>query len=129
MPVSVTSKETTCGACLNVGWSAFQPLAAGDTASFTPPSAVNLKALDSRFFKTCCRRFESVMMLRPARLAEISTSNCSLRFSASCRNGRAIISSKLLKYTSSASTETVPDSIFDRSRISLMRFNRSVPAP
>ena len=30
---------------------------------------------------------------------------------------------------SSASTVTVPDSILDRSRMSLIRFNRSVPAP
>jgi hypothetical protein len=28
-----------------------------------------------------------------------------------------------------ASTVTVPDSIFDRSRMSLIRFSRSVPAP
>src|SRR5204862_2352229 len=30
---------------------------------------------------------------------------------------------------SSTSTDTVPDSIFDRSRMSVIRFNRSVPAP
>ena len=53
----------------------------------------------------------------------------SRRFSASCRNGRATISSRLLKNTSSASTETVPDSIFERSRMSLIRFSKSVPAP
>ena len=35
------------------------------TLSRTPPCAVNLKAFDSRFFSTCCRRLESVMMLRP----------------------------------------------------------------
>ena len=57
------------------------------------------------------------------------TSNASLRFSASWRNGRATMSSRLAKKTSSASTETVPDSIFDRSRMSLIRFSRSVPAP
>src|SRR5208337_3699378 len=34
-----------------------------------------------------------------------------------------------LRLISSASTETVPDSIFDRSRMSLMRLRRSVPAP
>ena len=32
--------------------------------SRTPPCSVNLKALDSRFFSTCCRRLESVTMLR-----------------------------------------------------------------
>ena len=50
-------------------------------------------------------------------------------FSASCRNGRSTVSSRLLKNTSSASTETVPDSIFDRSRMSVIRFSKSVPAP
>ena len=30
-----------------------------------PPCAVNLKALESRFLRTCCRRLESVVMLRP----------------------------------------------------------------
>ena len=38
-------------------------------------------------------------------------------------------SSRLVKKISSASTVTVPDSIFDRSRMSLIRFSRSVPAP
>ena len=37
--------------------------------------------------------------------------------------------SRLAKKTSSASTDTVPDSILDRSRMSLIRFSRSVPAP
>ena len=34
----------------------------------------------------------------------------------------------MLKETSAGSTVTVPDSIFDRSRMSLIRFSRSVPA-
>ena len=67
-------------------------------------------------------------MLRP-RLGSIWMSNDSCRVSASWRNGRATISSRLEKKISSASTVTVPDSIFDRSRISLIRLSRSVPAP
>ena len=51
------------------------------------------------------------------------------RFSASWRNGRATMSSRLAKNISSASTVTVPDSILERSRMSLMRLSRSVPAP
>ena len=39
------------------------------------------------------------------------------------------MSSRLEKKISSASTVTVPDSIFDRSRMSLIRLSRSVPAP
>ena len=63
------------------------------TLSRTPPCAVNLKALDSRFLSTCCSRLESVVMLRP-RCGSISTSKDSCRFSASWRNGRATASSR-----------------------------------
>ena len=47
-----------------IGWSALQPPARRRHARRTPPCSVNLKALDSRFFSTCCRRLESVTMLR-----------------------------------------------------------------
>ena len=67
-------------------------------------------------------------MLR-ARFASTSMLNESWRFSASCRNGRPTVSSRLDVRISSASTVTVPDSIFDRSRMSLIRLSRSVPAP
>ena len=60
------------------------------------------------------------MSVRP-RLGSICTSNDSPRASASCRNGRATASSRLEKAISSASTVTVPDLIFERSRMSLMR--------
>ena len=48
-----------------------------------------------------------------------------LRAGTAARPSRA----RLVKKISSASTVTVPDSIFDRSRMSLMRLSRSVPAP
>ena len=64
MPVSNTWKATTEGACFKVGCSGLQPLAAAKMLSRTLPCPVNLKAFDSRFFSTCCRRFESVIMLR-----------------------------------------------------------------
>ena len=92
------------------------------------PCEVNLNAFESRFFNTCCSRFESVRTLRP-RLASTCISNERPRLSASCLKVRPPVSSRLEKKTSSASTVTVPDSIFDRSRMSVMRFNRSVPAP
>ena len=128
IPVSATSKATTEPARLRIGWSSLHPLSAAETERRTPPCSVNLKALDSRFFSTCCRRFESVTMPR-VRWGSVCTSKLSRRFSASCRKGLPIMSRRLAKKTSSASTETVPDSIFDRSRISLIRFKRSVPAP
>ncbi len=68
-----------------------QPLVAFETVSRTPPCSVNLNAFESRFLSTCCRRLESVTRLR-ARCESVSTSNVSLRFSASWRKGRATIS-------------------------------------
>ncbi len=71
MPVSATSKATTFGAAASDRLSCVQPPAAAQTLRRTPPSSVNLKALESRFFRTCCRRFESVKMLRPELLVEL----------------------------------------------------------
>ena len=127
-PVSVTSKATTELAWLSAMLSERQPVCAGTTRSRTLPWAVNFSAFDSRFFRICCRRLESVTMLRP-RLASIWTSNDRPCDSAWWRNGRATVSSTLEKKISSASTVTVPDSILLRSRMSLIRFRRSVPAP
>ncbi len=53
IPVSETSNATTEGALLRIGWSGLQPPVADETLSVTPPLAVNLKALESRFFSTC----------------------------------------------------------------------------
>ncbi len=128
MPVSETSKATTVGAWRKVGCSGLHPPVAAEMLRRTPPWAVNLKAFDSRFLSTCCRRLESVIMLR-SRFGSTCTSKDRRRLSASWRNGRTTMSCKLLKKTSSASTETVPDSILERSRMSLIRLSRSVPAP
>ncbi len=57
MPVSATSKATTVGAPLSIGWSGFQPSETAETERRTPPWSVNLKALERRFFSTCWRRF------------------------------------------------------------------------
>ena len=73
-PVSVTSKATTELAWLSAALSARQPVSAGTTRSRTLPCAVNFSALDSRFFRICCRRLESVTIERP-RLPSIWTSN------------------------------------------------------
>ena len=81
------------GAWLSSGWSGDQPPTAAETLSRTPPCSVNLKAFDSRFFSTCCKRLESVVMVR--QIGSISTSN-ELRLSASWRNGRAVASMRLV---------------------------------
>src|SRR5438105_14639940 len=56
-------------------------------------------------------------MLR-SRVGSSCTSKDRRRLSASWRNGRATMSTRLVKKMSSTSTDTVPDSIFDRSRMS-----------
>ena len=129
MPVSLTENSTTDGAWFSTGWSR-RPAARSPTptCSRTPPRSVNLKAFDSRFFNTCSRRLESVVIARPSRGSK-SAVNESLRASASWRKLRSIVSRRCVNSRSSHSTVTVPDSIFDRSRMSLIRFSRSVPAP
>ena len=60
MPVSRTEKESTILARLSVSISWLQPLETGWMSSATVPFSVNLKALDRRFLRTCCRRLASV---------------------------------------------------------------------
>ena len=59
-----------------------------------------------------------------------SNSMCKARFfdSATWRKFRSTVSRSMAKLSSSTSTVTVPDSIFDRSRMSLMSVSRSEPA-
>ena len=87
---------------------------------------VNLTALESRFLRICCRRFGSLTRMRGR-----SRSNCTWNgrflFSATCRKLRSMVSRRPAKEISSTSTVTVPDSIFERSRMSLIRFSRSEP--
>ena len=60
MPVSVTLKATTRGACSSAGWSRVQPLPAMRAASVTPPFEVNFRALDNRLVSNCLTRWPSV---------------------------------------------------------------------
>ena len=129
MPVSVTENATTLAAEFRISWSALQPPGTTCTVRLTPPCAVNLNALESRFFSTCSTRFESVNRLPPARRGSTCTSNHSPRLSASWRKLRLAVSISVWNETSSGSTVTVPDSIFDRSRMSVIRLSRSLPAP
>ena len=128
MPVSATSNATTVGACFRTGWSGLQPPIAGETVQ---PHAALLGELE-RVRQQVLQHLLQALAVGDHAAVEVGsscTSNDRLRLSASCRNGRATMSSRLVKKISSASTETVPDSIFDRSRMSLIRFSRSVPAP
>ena len=64
MPVSMTLKAMTLEARSSASCPGVHPPVTGSTRSVTPPFSVNLKALPSRFFKTCCSRVASVWMAR-----------------------------------------------------------------
>ena len=80
MPVSVTSKATTELAWLSAMLSGRQPVCAGTTRSRTLPWAVNFRALDSRFFRICCRRLESVTIAAAEIGVELDVERQALRF-------------------------------------------------
>ncbi len=126
MPVSVTSNAITDRAWLRICWSALQPPVAGRMRSVAEPFSVNLKALARRFFRTCCRRLVSVWMVL-GRAGSVSMWKSRWRDSATCLNVRATSSVRSAKVRSPTSTVTVPDSIFDRSRMSLISTRRSWP--
>ena len=130
MPVSVTSKATTLRRLPEHGM-------VGHSSLRRPLAHLELHT-------ALLREFEGVReqvlqdLLQPLRIGddaapeirvEISTSKQSL--ASPPRDGTDGRPSRpaLVKKISSASTETVPDSIFDRSRMSLIRLRRSVPAP
>ena len=127
MPVSLTSKATTFGTVVSTECSRLQPVNARLIRKLTCPCDVNLKALDSRFFNTCCRRLISVTMPRGS-CGSISMWNANWRASATWRKLRSTASRTFTNGTCSGSTVTVPDSILDRSRMSLIRFIKSAPA-
>ncbi len=89
---------------------------------------MNLNALDSRFLSTCCSRLESVTkaarQMRAGVYLKAQPPVFSLVTEWPCDRLQQAANA-----TSSASTETVPDSILERSRISVIRLSRSVPAP
>ncbi len=126
IPVSVTANPMTARARPRVGCSGLHPDMAGKMRRVTEPASVNLKALASRFLSTCCSRLASVCMPR-GRPGSTSMVNCRFRDSATWRKLRSTYSVMSWKLTSPTSTDTVPDSIFERSRMSLMRVSRSWP--
>ena len=78
-PVSETMKAITSEAVASCARPGDQPLSAGAMRSCTEPRAVNLKAFDSRFLRTCCRRFSSVSIVTgsPGSMLTLKSSFCS----------------------------------------------------
>jgi hypothetical protein len=60
MPVSVHREGQHRAGVVEVSLSGLQPSVAAFIVRLTPPRSVNLKALESRFLSTCCRRRGSV---------------------------------------------------------------------
>ena len=114
MPVSVTEKRT-------------EPTACGAMRRRTVPCRVNLKALASRFFSTCFSRVASVRMVSGSPGA-MSIENSRPFSCAICRKVRSRSARRSSKRAGAMCSAVIaPDSIFARSRISLIRFKRSVP--
>ena len=125
IPVSETAKASTCSALRSAA--ELNPSAPNSTSieSATRPDGVNLKALESRFFSTCCSRGASVRII-PGTAGEIEIEN-SIPGVRVGRNVRSSASATSLIFTGRTSTCSLPDSIFERSRIWLMSESRSCP--
>ena len=105
-----------------------QPPSAAETLRRTPPLLGELEGVRQQILEHLLQTLGVGDDAAAEMRIEIDLEG-ELPVSASWRNGRATASSRLAKKISSASTVTVPDSIFERSRMSLMRLSRSVPAP
>ncbi len=127
IPLSRTEKASTCPALFRWSFSGLQPPCTRSTLNRTWPAAVNLKALDNRFLITCCSRLSSVY-IDAGRSGARSMRNSSFLSCAICAKVRSIWSRRPAKLVSPMSRVTVPDSILDRSRMSLIRPSRSEPA-
>ena len=117
MPVSVTSKRTR--------W----PFAVGSpsvTRTVISPSAVNLTALETRLVRICWRRKWSPTTFSGARRSMKARSSMPLAraFSASMSTAASTASESV---NSACSSSSLPASIFDRSRMSLMICSSASP--
>ncbi len=92
----------------------------------TPPASVNFSALPMRFLSTCPTRCASDTISAGASGARSMTSlsPCAL---AMCANCESRLRSRSASSTASRRSSILPASIFDRSRISLIRLSRSLP--
>ena len=125
MPVSDTEKAITVGA-VEVLVVRAPAGAASSTVSVTCPWWVNLKALDSRFFRICCRRLASVT-IDVGRFGSGVDREVHVLGLGDVAEGALHVQLQVDRRSSLTSTTTVPDSILDRSRMSLISVSRSLP--
>jgi len=87
-----------------------------------------LNAFDNRFLQHLLQAFGVGDDAAPEIRIDIDVEG-KLPVSASCRNGRPTVSNRLVIKDLFGIDRHGADSIFERSRMSLMRLSRSVPAP
>ncbi len=114
MPMPVSATDT----------SAISPSRRAPT-SIRPPSSVNLRALDSRFRSTCFT-FRSSPPIMPRRSSMVLPSRIPRRLARS-RTRINAFSMAIGRSNSVSSSSMRPASIFERSRMSLMRERRCRP--
>ena len=91
------------------------------------PRSVNLKALESRFFRTCCSRCGSVRMRRGQLGVDLDRRTRGPSAPRPAGTLRSTKSATSASATSRGSTCILPASTLDRSRISLISVSRSPP--
>ena len=127
-PVSSTTNSITASARERLSLANCRP-SASPIRSLTLPTSVNLHAFESRFLSTCCSRCSSVSIVGGTFAPWTSISKLSSLSSATGRNERSTNSRRSESLTSPTLTSILPASTLDRSRMSLIRFSRSEPAP
>ena len=93
--------------------------------SIRPPSGVNLIAFDKRF-RTTCRIFRSSARISPTR-SSTADSSAIARRPARSRTSIKALSMACGRWKSACSSSMCPASIFDRSRMSLIKDRRCCP--
>ncbi len=96
--------------------------------SDTPPCSVELEGIGQQILENLLQTL-GVGRDAASKVGSISTANENSLLSLRGRNGRPTRIHQVADKDLLASTVTVPDSIFDRSRMSLIKLSKSVPAP
>ena len=127
MPVSSTAKATTCGGVAEHRVIGAPALRGEIDAHVDVALRGELEGIGEQVLEDLLQALRVAVHERAAARRRTATWNGRFLASATCRKLRSTVSRRPAKGISSTSTVTVPDSIFDRSRMSLMRLSRSEP--
>jgi len=126
MPLSETSKAITLGDCLSTGCSGPQPLLAAYTFETDAAALGELEGVGQQVLQDLLQTLGVGRDGAADQRIDLRLKRQLPCFGFVSEWPRATISTRFVNRISSASTVTVPDSILERSRMSLMRFKRSV---